>query len=62
MNEQWSITFTDSETGDEAYCSVRRVGQHIGFAISLAKNGDVEVFLSSDDLERLLVLLERGRQ
>lgn len=56
------ISFTDSETGDEAFASVRVEGGVAGLALSLRKNGDIEVFLGRRELEQLIEVLQNARE
>jgi hypothetical protein len=39
-----SIVFQDLDSGDEAAAIVRVVGRTTGLALSLKRNGDIEVF------------------
>jgi hypothetical protein len=55
------IPFTDSESGDEAFASVRVEGGAAGLALSLRKNGDIEVFLARRDLEQLIEALQKAK-
>jgi hypothetical protein len=56
------IPFTDSESGDEAFASVRVEGGAAGLALSLRKNGDIEVFLGKRELEQLIEALQKARE
>ncbi len=56
-----SITFTDKESGDEAFICVRVVGDGVGLAVSLRSDGDVEVFLAQEQVDRLIQGLSDAR-
>jgi hypothetical protein len=48
------ITFTELETGDEAWCGIRLVGDGVvALATSLSSGDEAEVFLSAADAVRL---------
>jgi hypothetical protein len=44
-----TIGFTDFDCGDEAVAVVRVVGPTIGLALSLKRNGDIEVFFGNEN-------------
>ena len=56
------IPFSDRDSGDEAFALVRVEGDAAGLALSLKRNGDIEVFLGSRELEQLIEALQRARQ
>jgi hypothetical protein len=56
------IPFTDSESGDEAFASVRVEGGFAGLILSLRKGGDIEVFLGRQELEKLIEALQKARE
>ena len=43
---QYSLTFKDLDSGDDAYCSVREVPGAVGITLSLRQSGDVDVFMN----------------
>ncbi|MGB7203080.1 MAG: hypothetical protein WBD16_12580 [Pyrinomonadaceae bacterium] len=53
MNEK-TITFIDAVTKENAVVIIRQVGGHVGVCISLEENGDVELFLSLQDLGKFI--------
>jgi hypothetical protein len=57
-----TICFPDRDSGDEAAIVVRTVGDAAGLALSLRKNGDIEVFLGAQELDQLILALERTRE
>lgn len=57
-----TICFPDHDSGDEAAIIVRTIGDVAGLALSLRKNGDIEVFLGAQELDQLIVALERTRE
>jgi hypothetical protein len=56
-----TINFTDGDTGDEGVAIVRMAGDTVGLALSLKQNGDLEVFLGSRDLGKLIDALQEAR-
>ncbi|WP_145987251.1 MULTISPECIES: hypothetical protein [Bradyrhizobium] len=56
------ISFIDKDSGDEGVVLVRVSGDAVGLAVSLRKNGDVEVFLGAEELDRLIRVLEDARR
>ena len=56
------IPFKDSESGDEAFASIRIEGGAAGLALSLRTNGDIEVFLGRQELEQLIEALQKARE
>ncbi len=55
------ITFIDKHSGDEAFVLVRVVGSVVGLALSLRKNGDIEVLMEADELDRVIGALQQAR-
>jgi hypothetical protein len=43
-----TISFIDRDSGSPAVAIVRRCGTAIGLAISIERNGDIEVFLDAN--------------
>ena len=56
-----TIRFADRDSGDEAMALVRVEGETIGLALSLMKNGDIEVFLGAQELEQLIEALQKAQ-
>ena len=56
-----SIRFTDRDSGDEAFALVRVEGEIVGLALSLRRNGDIEVFFGRQELEQLIEGLQKAR-
>ena len=57
-----TIRFTDLDCGDEAVAVVRVEGQTTGLALSLQRNGDIEVFLGARELDQLIEALQNARE
>lgn len=57
-----TIQLNDAESNDDVFISIRDVGQLVGFAISLEKNGDIEIFLNQTDFEKLLNAVSTFKQ
>jgi hypothetical protein len=55
-----TIEFFDSEASDSGVAIVRIAQGSVGLALSLSKDGDVEVFLSASDAGRLVEALREG--
>jgi hypothetical protein len=55
------IRFTDRDSGDEAMALVRVEGEIIGLALSLKRNGDIEVFFGRQELEQLIEALQKAQ-
>jgi hypothetical protein len=55
------IRFTDRDSGDEAMALVRVEGEIIGLALSLMKDGDIEVFFGAQELEQLIEALQKAQ-
>ena len=61
--EPRTLTFTDQETNQTAFMSIRALGGSVGLALSLENEGDVEVFLGPAEvswLTRTLSSMQRG--
>jgi hypothetical protein len=56
-----TIRFTDIDSGDEAVALVRVVGEITGLALSLKRNGDIEVFFGTQELDLLIEGLQKAR-
>jgi hypothetical protein len=55
------IRFTDRDSGDEAMALVRVEGEITGPALSLRRNGDIEVFFGAQELDQLIDALQKAR-
>lgn len=55
------IAFVDKVSGDDAFVLVRVVGSAVGLVVSLRKNGDFEVFMESEELDRVIGALQKAR-
>lgn len=60
MREVATVVFTDVETSDEGVAIVRESPHGVALALSLASDGDVEVFLSRDDAKRVIAALQEA--
>ncbi len=58
MAEDGTIPFVDPETGDEGVAVVRVTEDCIGLCVSLASNGDLEVFMKPDTAQSLVESLQ----
>jgi hypothetical protein len=56
-----TICFKDRDSGDEAMALVRVEGEITGLALSLRRNGDIEVFFGAQELDQLLDALHKAR-
>jgi hypothetical protein len=56
-----TICFQDADCGDEAVAIVRVIGASVGLALSLRRNGDLEVFLGARELDQLIEALQTAR-
>jgi hypothetical protein len=56
-----TIPFTDRDSGDEAFALVRVEGEIVGLALSLRRNGDIEVFFGRQELEQLIEALQKAQ-
>jgi hypothetical protein len=55
-----TIEFVDAETSDSAVAIIRLGNGAVGLALSLSRDGDVEVFLSPSDTARLVDALREA--
>jgi len=53
-----TIEFEDGDTGDRAAVIVRPANTHVGLALTLENDGDIEVFLPRAACERLISALQ----
>ena len=56
-----AIRFMDVDSGDEAVALVRVEGEITGLALSLKRNGDIEVF-GAQELDLLIEGLQKARE
>ena len=56
-----TICFTDRDSGDEVVAVVRVEGDITGLALSLRRNGDIEVFFGRQELEQLIEALQKAQ-
>ena len=56
-----TICFKDRDSGDEAMAVVRVEGEITGLALSLRRNGDIEVFFGRQELEQLIEALQKAQ-
>jgi hypothetical protein len=56
-----TLTFFDADSGEEAVAIVREVPTGIALAVSLQRDGDIEVVLKPSDCEALIAALEKAR-
>jgi|YelNatPaOPRAMG01_1025707.scaffolds.fasta_scaffold253391_1 hypothetical protein len=54
MNELTTFTFADASSGDEVCVVIRYSEEAVALAISLSKNGDVEVVMQQQALGKLI--------
>ena len=57
MKDQLTIKFDDLNSGDEGVILVRRTSTGFGLAISLVRDGDIEVFIDRPTTVRLIQAL-----
>jgi hypothetical protein len=57
-----AIEFTDGDTGGPGFVGLRAEGTHVGLAVSLAANGDIEVFLDSRAVDEVIAALTSARR
>ncbi|MDA9464321.1 hypothetical protein [Bradyrhizobium sp. CCBAU 53415] len=55
------VIFVDRDTGDEAAFLVRVMEDHVGLALSLKRNGDIEVILDAKELDQIIDALQLAR-
>jgi hypothetical protein len=56
-----TIRFSDLDCGDDALAAVRVMNGTIGLALSLKRNGDIEVFFGTPELDQLIEALPKAR-
>jgi hypothetical protein len=56
------VKFVDVDSGDEAAMFVRMTGDSVGLALSLRRNGDIEVVFGPEELDRIIDALQTARQ
>ena len=56
-----TIRFADLDSGDDALATVRVVNGTIGLALSLKRNGDIEVFFGTSELGQPIEALQKAR-
>jgi hypothetical protein len=61
MNELTTFTFTDAASGDEVCVVIRFGNASVAVAISLLRNGDVEVVMQEQALSKLIDALSDAR-
>ncbi|PWU20251.1 MAG: hypothetical protein C5B50_04385 [Verrucomicrobia bacterium] len=62
MTEATTIKFKDQESGDEAIAIVRYDDSSVGLSLSLASNGDVEVFMPKPIARALIKELAKAAE
>ncbi|WP_144441650.1 hypothetical protein [Bradyrhizobium sp. CCGE-LA001] len=55
------VSFVDRDTGDDAMVLVRVTEHHVGLALSLKRNGDIEVLFGAKELDQVIAALELAR-
>lgn len=55
-----TIEFFDEDSDDHACVIVRKAGDLVGLCVSLKSNGDVEVFLNTNDATKLIEALRNA--
>ncbi len=60
--ENVTIQLNDALTNDAAVIIVRGMEKSVGICLSVATNGDVEIFLKQSDLSRLVSALQQFEQ
>ena len=60
MREVATINFRDTVNDDDASAIVRSASSTVALALSLKSDGDVEVFLSAQDVDALISALKRA--
>jgi len=61
MSQVASINFVDKDSGDEAWIGVRAIGEIVGLAVSLKKDGDIAVFFTPKELDLIVAALQKAR-
>jgi len=60
IDELATITFVDGDSGNSAVAVVRRCGDKIAVALSIERNGDIEVLLDMDSAGKLQQAIRSG--
>lgn len=60
MTQTATIIFVDANTNEEGCIMVRCDDRVVGLAVSLKCDGDIEVFLTKQDAEKLSMAIERA--
>ncbi len=60
MDNVDTITFTEPESGEHCTVIVRASPKTVGLCISREQDGDVEVFLGTDEIKRLASAIRRA--
>jgi len=60
IKEIATIPFIDADSGNEAVAIVRQCGDRLAIAVSLRKNGDIEVLLDADTAKRFASAMALG--
>ncbi|XUM19666.1 hypothetical protein ACRAVF_18480 [Bradyrhizobium oligotrophicum S58] len=55
------IIFVDKDSGGDACVLVRAIGGIVGLALSLRRDGDIEVFMEAAELDRVIGALQQAR-
>jgi hypothetical protein len=61
MMQVATLCFPDRDSGDEAVIIVRAADDVVGLALSLRNGGDIEVFFGAEQLDQLIVTLDKSR-
>jgi hypothetical protein len=51
------MNFIDKESGQPGFLAVRREGEVVGISVSLRDDGDIEVFVSREEADRITAIL-----
>ncbi len=60
MREVGTLQFIDQDSGQEALALVRASTDMVAFALSLERDGDIEVAMRPEACMRLIQILQRG--
>jgi hypothetical protein len=55
------IPFFDRDSKDDGFFYVRFCGDVVGLAVSLSKDGDIEVFVGGKEIDALIEALGKAR-
>lgn len=58
MKSAGDLAFVDQASGDKAFATVRYDTDCVAVCLSLAENGDTEVFMTKEEADKLLSLLK----